>query len=152
MPSFAEIAIGIIVGCLPVLPRFFQHFASKEAGSSSRFENLSSVSRTWWRRVFRKSTTSESGSDETDSYHDRKLLKKQKGSRSTRAPYIETLDLTRNSLDLPEKYLPRLPSPVLEKGSSAAVSRTTTSPAERDEDKGYGQIADVEKALSAEWV
>ena len=27
--SFAEIAIGIIAGCLPVLPRFFQHFSLK---------------------------------------------------------------------------------------------------------------------------
>ena len=71
---------------------------------------------------------------------------------STRAPYIETLNLTRNSLQLAENYLPRIPSAALDKGSLAAASRTSTFHAERDEDKGFGQVGYTGKAISAEWV
>lgn len=70
----------------------------------------------------------------------------------SRTPYIETLNLTRNSLQLAEKDFPRLPSPAREKGSSAAASGKSTFHEERDEDRGYKQPADVGKATSAEWV
>ena len=151
MLRFAEIAIGIIVGCLPVLPKFFKHFTSKEAGSSSRFENLSSASRSLWRRVFRKSTTPQLSRDEPP-YRSRKFLGRPKTSVSTRAPHIETLNLTRNSFQLGEKYLPRLPSPTLNKEPLATSSRASTSHTKRDGDQDYGKVADVEKAVSAEWV
>ena len=124
---------------------------SKEAGSSSRFENLSSVSRTLWRRVFRKSTTPQLSRNEP-SYRSQKFLGRQKPSVSTRAPHIETLNLTRNSFQLTEKYLPRLPSPALNKEPSAASSGASTFHAKRDEDNDFGKVADVEKVDSAEWV
>lgn len=149
--SFAEIAIGIIVGCLPVLPRFFKHLASKEAGSPSKFEDFSSASRTLWRRVFRKFPKPELSKNET-SYHNRKFLSRQKPSVSSRTPYIETLNLTRNSLQLAENHFPRLPSPARDKGSSAAAPGKSTIHDDRDEDRDYKQNADVEKATSAEWV
>jgi len=33
--TWAEITIGIIIACLPVIPKFFQHFSSKMKGSFS---------------------------------------------------------------------------------------------------------------------
>ena len=42
--TYAEIAIGIIVSCLPVLPRFFQHFGPKIRWSqSSRYRTSSNL-------------------------------------------------------------------------------------------------------------
>ncbi|KAF6241446.1 hypothetical protein HO173_000156 [Letharia columbiana] len=148
--AFAEIAIGIIVGCLPVLPRLFKHLVFKEAGSSSRFKILSTSSRTSWRRLFRKSTTPELTSKDS-SYFNRKSLRSKESSRSTGAPYIETPILTRNSFQLSENNLPRIPSPVFDKEYSAAALRIATfGPG----GKGYvenGRIIDVESGIRAGW-
>ena len=149
MSNFAEISIGIIIGFMPVLPRFFKHLTSKEAGSLSRFEILSSASRRFWRRISRRSAMSEP-SREDPSYYNRNYFSKRKAPRSTRAPQIETLNLTRSSLTLTEKYFPRLPSPIRRKDSSIASHRTTTPHSEWDEQR-YGEIADTEKASSAGW-
>lgn len=100
--AFAEIAIGIIIGCLPILPRFFTHFVSQTSISSS----LSSASRTIFRRLFRKSHTSHSSRKDTSSFSHRRFLHSKK---SPQAPYIETLALTRGSLHWEEEGLPKIP-------------------------------------------
>ena len=46
--SFVEIAIGLIVGCLPVLPRFFQHLSRKASASSTSRNTISTFGNSWW--------------------------------------------------------------------------------------------------------
>ena len=113
LPSFAEIAIGIFVGCLPVLTRFFKHVCSTEAGRSSRLGILSSTS---WRKLFRRSSTPKT-SRKNPSYHYRNFIGKERSSRSTEAPHLETLNLTRISLELAEQVRPKIPSKALTKNA-----------------------------------
>ena len=57
--SFAEIAIGIIVGCSPVLPRFFKNLSIKNHKMSGKFRLISSGSspKIWFSRYHRSNTT-----------------------------------------------------------------------------------------------
>ncbi|KAM0806447.1 hypothetical protein BDR22DRAFT_968475 [Usnea florida] len=142
--AFAEIAIGIIIGCLPVLPRFFKHFASTQPGSSSRFDILSSASRTFWRRLFRKSTASQSSGKDTSSFYRGRFFSRNRSSRASRAPYIQTLNLTRSSLHLVEKGLPEAPPPARKKVASVATPRVMTLHSEGVIGREYGRVGDVE--------
>ena len=100
---FAEISIGIIVGCMPHVHKFFRHCSSKVSMTSS-FSLLSSRSgRSSWRRLLGKSSPSEA------SYSGK--LSRSKGSESV-APYIGTLNMTRASFSPAEDELPRPPSPM----------------------------------------
>lgn len=136
--AFAEIAIGIIVGCLPVLPKFSKHFASKRAGLSSRLYSLSSTGPSSWRRLFRKSATPEGSRYDTPQSH-RKFSSSRKASRSTGAPHIETLNLTRISLQFDGIEIP------------AAVLRNTTTSIERDGHRVDRRIVDIEEAIPPGW-
>lgn len=84
-------------------------------------------------------------------YYDRKNLGRNKAPRSAGVPYIDTLNLTRSSFHLVEKDFPTLPPPARGKGSSTAALRMDGSHTEREDEKGYGQVADVERAVPAEW-
>ena len=124
--AFAEIAVGIIVGCMPVLPRFFKQplFSNLSLGSWSgrKSEGRSSETRTSKRslrqRLFRRSVSSEEldplGSSEAG------RISTEKGSRTSRKDKsavkifrgIETQNLTRASIDLSGIELPQKPTPV----------------------------------------
>ena len=123
---FAEIAIGIIVGCVPHVHKFFRHFSSKVSMSSS-FKILSSnhSGGSSWRKLFGKSSTSEASRSGSGF-----------GSKDPQPgpPYLETLNLTRASFSLTEKELPKPPPPAHHK----EVIRTL--PLHRMSDQGQKAI------------
>ncbi|KAF7502150.1 hypothetical protein GJ744_006887 [Endocarpon pusillum] len=93
--AFAEIAVGIIVGCVPTLPKFFKHLSSNKPALPSSFKALSSTSRQApWRRFFRWFKTSDMSTNKTASFSQNIFNQKTSGSKT---PRIETLDLTRIS-------------------------------------------------------
>ncbi|KAL8895218.1 MAG: hypothetical protein Q9207_008255, partial [Kuettlingeria erythrocarpa] len=119
--AFAEISIGIIVGCIPLVHKFFKHFSSK-TGTDSGFSIFGSREggSSWRRLLLGKSSSSKaSSSPKFSSSKDSGL---SKDSRS-KAPRIRTLHMTRASLMsanressgarwMTEKDLPATPSPV----------------------------------------
>ncbi|KAL8693457.1 MAG: hypothetical protein Q9218_001728 [Villophora microphyllina] len=102
--AFAEIAIGIIVGCMPHVHKFFRHISS-EMSMPSTFKFFSgSTGSSAWRRLFSRPPTSEESSSHAKLFG-------STDSRST-APQIRSLNMTRASLGLmTEKELPALPAP-----------------------------------------
>ena len=109
---FAEISIGIIVGCMPLVHKSFKHFSTKFPMTSSLRIRSGSSGGSSWRRLLGKSLDSGESS--------RKGSSKDSGSI---APRIGTLNMTRASFsadreDLPsttsftEKTLPTVPLPV----------------------------------------
>ena len=109
------------MGCLPALPRFFKHFNSKKF---SLFSGSSGGQKSWL-SFFRKSTTSNQGSSKRRP-HWLKPFSNQ-GPFSA-APYISTLNLTRNSFELLERELPRRPSSICDRDKILAptVARSHT--------------------------
>ena len=132
---------------MPLVHKSFKHFSSKLSLTSS-FKILSSSSGgSSWRRLFGKSSTSETSS--SGKFFD------STGSGSV-APHIGTLNMTRASFtsadrELPsgnpqgEKGLPALPPPVL---AGAAVSK---KPIPHDPEENYipQNPIDEEKAIPA---
>ena len=116
--SFAEISIGIIVGCMPLVHKFFKHFSSKISSTSS-FKILSNSSGgSSWRRLFGKSSSSEASASQK--FFD------SKGAESV-APHIKTLNMTRASFSSTDKDFTttfsaterdavKLPQPAFDKG------------------------------------
>ncbi|KAL8648073.1 MAG: hypothetical protein Q9226_006152 [Calogaya cf. arnoldii] len=112
---FAEISIGIIVSCLPLVHKSVKHLWTKFPSTSSlRKSSTSSGGSSWW-RLLGKSSSSASESGKTDS--------KDSGSG---APQIGTLNMTRVSFSAgsedfasgavrTEKTLPAIPSPIYAK-------------------------------------
>ena len=75
--TYAEIAIGIVVSCLPVLPRFFQHFGPKVYGTFS----FRAKSRT--QSGHRSDTTGNTGETKVLSNFKRPFAKRSDGSRTS---------------------------------------------------------------------
>ncbi|KAI4250321.1 MAG: hypothetical protein LQ352_005374 [Teloschistes flavicans] len=102
---FAEIAIGIIVGCMPLVHKFFRHIFSEISVTSSFKLFSSSTGSSVWRRLLSRPSTSEDGDS-------RGKLFGSKDSGSV-APQIQSLNMTRASLSFVEleKDLPALPAP-----------------------------------------
>ncbi|KAL8706502.1 MAG: hypothetical protein Q9201_000434 [Fulgogasparrea decipioides] len=101
--AMAEIAIGIIVGCMPHVHKSFLHF-SAEIASFSAFKLFSSSTGSLsWRRLFSRPSTSEAG-----------IPQKRFGSDDSGSapPQIRTLNMTRASFTLDEKELPQPPLPI----------------------------------------
>ena len=131
--SFAEISIGIIVGCMPLVHKCFKHFSSKISSTSS-FKILSNSSGgSSWRRLFGKSSGSEASASQK--FFD------IKGAGSV-APQIKTLNMTRASFSSTEREFSTtfstterdsvtLPQPVFDKMS------TTRKRGPQDMDKKY---------------
>lgn len=134
--SFAELAIGIIVGCLPTLPRFFKQFVSKTAASSP---NKSRAPR---RKLFTKSATPDLNNNDTSDFN----LNGRNSPGSNGALHYETLTQTRNSLQSAESTLPRVPSPVYDTGFLTRPLQITPFHAEAKEYKKHGADADIERA------
>lgn len=124
--AMAEVEIGIIVGCIPTLPKFFKHFSSKIPAMPFHF-GLRSSNSSWtsWRRLFRKPTTSGTSSNKPTLFPPQFFG--TKASRS-RAPHIGTLDLTRASFSYAEKDLPSMLLPVHNKDSLSSKSTSSTQP------------------------
>ena len=94
----AEVAVGIIVGCMPSLPRFFQNMFSVD----SRLRLLLSRSpfaKSWssifsWSSRSKRSKKSQNSSDSEASQ-----------GNSSRAPKIPPLNMTKVELDVEEMEL-----------------------------------------------
>ena len=90
--------------------------------------------------------TSELKIKDTSNYNQNPLDSKNSPG-STRAVYLETLNLTRNSLHFAESDFPRTPSPVHDPGSLTGPLRFTAFHAEAKKYKEYERVADVESAI-----
>ena len=98
--AFAEIAIGIIVGCMPLVHKCFKHMKTSISTSSSLGLFESSSGGSSWRRLFGKSSASGgSGS--------RKFFNSK--DSSSLAPHIGTLNMTRASFASVDKVSPGIP-------------------------------------------
>ncbi|KAI4202643.1 MAG: hypothetical protein LQ350_002436 [Teloschistes chrysophthalmus] len=131
--AFAEIAIGIIVGCMPLVHKFFRHVSSEISMPSSLKLFSSSTGSSVWRRILsRPSTSDDSGS--------RGKLFDSKDSGSL-APQIQTLNMTRASLSIveTEKELPALPAPTYK---TETISRNPV-PRAHDDRKDVRQTPEV---------
>ena len=148
LSSYAEIATGIIVGCLPILPKFFKHCITLRSESFSDFKRLpSSVSLFSWRRLFRRSTSRiHSDSNEVGSPVSPTPFGKWSKKSEANPQQITTLNLTRASLDMTNGDTPQAPTPAYERDG---ISQTSVERAERDEDWVYGEArhGDLEKAI-----
>ena len=136
LSSFVEIAIGLIVGCLPVLPRFFQHVSGRISTTSSSNRNaLSASGNSWmsgsWRGYF-SIIWSSSGSLNNSNVTPRRPsygfsfgTKRSESSapRNSRASFSDTL------LPMTEINLPQAPLPVGSRVTHSAPRMTTTEDA-----------------------
>lgn len=130
--SFAEIATGIIVGCLPVLPRFFQHLFPKTLSVSSGL-------RTSWRRIFRRS--SDEGTSTRQTGHTLRSLFRFQKIAST-APQVSLHGLSGSSLHMAEQDLPASHSP----RSTETISASLTVRNSDDElDRRWEKASDMER-------
>ena len=144
--SYAEIATGIIVGCLPILPKFFKHCTTFRSDSLSEFKRLpSTVSHFTWRRFFPRSASRDySSSNEVASPASSEKRSKDSKSGADRQ-HITTLNLTRCSLDMTDANLPRAPSRALDGDGSL---QDLVGRADYDGDWVYGEVrhGDIEEA------
>lgn len=109
----AEIAIGIIVGCIPSVHKYFRHISKNGSGINFRIPYISGSSSSgggrrrgpYWRKLFARSWSSGAN-------RPRKLsASTDSGSGSgSPAPHIKTLNMTRASFTLDEKgHIPIMP-------------------------------------------
>ncbi len=126
--SFGEMSIGIIVGCLPSLPRFFkQLFQTKTIPSSTTKVGPGNGSGwIYWRRLLHKSTTAYTDSDQVR-VSPRNILG-SKSSRST-APYLPTLNFSNTFIQVAEEDFPMEPLPKNSKRVSTTHSHLWQAPA-----------------------
>ena len=127
--GFAEISLGIIAGCMPVLPRFFKQISANlsSGGSWSGFKGLgggSDAGRTFRQRFFgtNRSPTYVVSSDRTEVSKESRDSNKRLhgGKKSGDFKGIATLNLTRNSKDMSGNDFPRKPSPAHDKAGIMA--------------------------------
>lgn len=101
--SSAEIAVGIIVGCLPALPRFFRHLCPQRTTPGS-IQNSSG--RPSWQTFFRKPIPPHASSSDTRA-PSHKLFRIRSRSK---APYISTLNFAGDSFHMTEIGFPEVPA------------------------------------------
>ncbi|CAL8582622.1 hypothetical protein XPA_008276 [Xanthoria parietina] len=144
--AFAEISMGIIVSCMPLVHKSFKHLLTKFPSTSSFRKFPSSGGSSSWRRLLgRSSSSGESSSRKGDS----------KASEFV-APQIGTLNMTRASFSVPasdlpssifqsEKNLPTIPMAV-----HASKALPTQFGARNAVQDGYfpGKMDDPESAMA----
>ncbi len=125
--SFAEMSIGIIVGCLPTLPRFFKQFHQRRSISSDTTEvhRGSNSGRKCWHGLSHRPPTAY-----TDSNQVRVFQMKGLGSRSSMstAPYLPPLNFSDTSIGMFDESLPKKPLPTKSKHISATYSELWRAP------------------------
>ena len=130
--GFAEIALGIIAGCMPILPRFFKQpfFASLSSGPWPGFKARNSSansSRTLvGSRVFGKR-----GSRKTPQTSGKNSKNSENATESVGRSFhgIETQNLTRASMDLSAATFPQKLDPVYRMDSlSPLVDKAVSDP------------------------
>ena len=138
---------------MPLVHKCFKHISSKFPTTSSIRKLPGSSGGSSWRRLLRKSSSSEASTSQK--VFGSKDSGSSKGSRST-APHIKTLQMTRASFSstdrefasaptMTEKALPRTPSPVHDRGVvSRRLAPETTGVKEYIPEK----IEDVESAVN----
>lgn len=137
-------AISIIVGCLPVLPRFFQHFSPPKNSPSSNSEAFlqsgSGSGLASRRRFFRKFPTPYASNAETRGVS-RKMFS-NKWARS-KGPYISTLNFAGDTFHVTEGDLPNMPPACKTEVLSASMGHGFRG----DGDTAYGTPNDIENAF-----
>ena len=148
--GFAEIALGIIAGCMPIIPRFFKQpiFASLSKGTwlgSKARQNSENSSRTLASpRLFGKPSTSRTPS----------TLFSSKQSNSTKKSGdqwfqgSETQN-TMESLDIPDIPFPKPPLSVYHRTTSQSPLVHESISADRDRDIEWQEMSRIEKAHSS---
>ncbi|MCJ1315362.1 hypothetical protein MMC15_000679 [Xylographa vitiligo] len=123
--SIAEIAVGIIVGCLPVLPRFFKHIFPKRSAQLSDSETLlnSSGSGSFWRRFFRR-TSVRYASKELSGTVANSGAPSSKKKKAT--PQISTMNMTGHSLHMGENTHFCPSSPISDSNTDVDLERQYT--------------------------
>ena len=113
--SFAEIAAGIIAGCLPVLPRIFSHGMQPSPYDPAPKERSEEHIHRSWHKVFDtecqpSSTTRDNGFCETNSSLRRRSHSAGSSSKVPRssAPYITSMNFSRSSWSLSVVDQPKL--------------------------------------------
>ena len=151
--SFAEISIGIIVGCMPLVHKCVKHVSSKFPTTSSLRILPGSSGGSSWRRLFRKSSSSEASASQK--FFGSKDSGSSKNTGST-APHIRTLHMTSASFSsadrdfvgvpaMTEEALPKTPSPVYDRG---AMSRKSVPETATGEEYMPERIEDIESATN----
>ena len=125
--SIAEISVGIIVGCLPVLPRFFKHLFPKRSTQLSDSETLlnSSGSGSFWRKFFRRSSA-RYASKEVSGTVANSGASSSKKTKKKATPQISTMNMTGHSLHMGEQTYFRSSSPLSEGETDVDLERQYT--------------------------
>ena len=106
--SFAEMSIGIMVGCLPSLPRFFKQSTIILNRSSFATQFASNKESGWmyWRRLWHKSGTAHT--DIELGQVSRRSIFGSIDSKS-KAPYLPTLNFSLSTIHLFDEDIPKRP-------------------------------------------
>ena len=126
--SFAEMSIGIIVGCLPSLPRFFKQVVARKNQCSSSTQFVSNTRSGWkyWHKLGRKSKTAL-----TDSEQGQAPPRRFFGSDrvQSKAPCLPALNLSHSRIHLFDMNIPQKSLSSSSEGVSVQQSRQWQAPA-----------------------
>lgn len=146
LPRFAEIAIGIIVGCMPAAHKCYQHLAKNASSFSLRFPHSGSSGGPYWRKLFARSSSSSDAGRPGKPFA-------STGSGSP-APHIKTLNMTRASFTLEEGHMPTPtpPPPAAIQSSESAMTsskegRGPGSNSYRADNDTSEKVEDVERGI-----
>lgn len=136
--SFAEMSIGIVVGCLPTLPRFFKQFCQTRSISSdtTKVNRGSGSSWEYWSALFHRFRTAYADGNQVPVFPTRGL--DNRSPKST-APYLPPLNFSNTSIGMFDESLPQKPQPISSKHVSATHSQLWRAPTSwLSDDEGDG--------------
>ena len=131
--SFAEMATGIIAGCLPVLPRFFQQCSRRKGASlpntkSSSNRRINPSNRSWQQYSCTKEPSQESGG---------------RGSYDLGPPRLSTTHFSGHFLNLNSEDFPAVPK-APPPASSIELKERSMECFYEEEDGNAGKPGDLE--------
>ena len=132
---FAEMAIGTIVGCMPSVHKCWKHIRKNTTSFNLKIPYIDSGGSVW-RKIFPRSKSSNTS-------HSHKISRSSENGSA--APQIDTLAMTRASLMLETKHMPKFPSPVQRKETAIGLE---TPPSQVMDYNTSEKIEDVESAIS----
>lgn len=144
----AELAIGIIVGCIPSVHKYYRHISKMGSSFKLRIPYITSSgggdggdgsSAPYWRRLFARSSS-------LDANRPRKFSGSTDSGSGSSAPHIKTLNMTRASFSLEEKEennMPRPPAAVHIHGQTREETGRSRG-MDNDDDETWERVEDVE--------
>ncbi|KAL8999893.1 MAG: hypothetical protein Q9169_001298 [Polycauliona sp. 2 TL-2023] len=142
--AFAEISIGIIVGCMPLVHKSSKHLWTKLPTTSSFRKFTTSSGSSSWRRLLGKSSASGGSTGKNGSQDSASTAPQIDTLNMTRASFAGTGDYFYDTTHQSEKALPTVPPPVLVRKPLPERSDLVA-----DVQDGYlpKKVDDTEKAL-----